>query len=113
MLRKTGAANVAALLLSLTPNPAQADDWWDRRDPVWQGDDAIHANGRAPTRDEAFERARVVLVAALRVGLPELDGELALRSAVLGSIRGGLPFGRGLVPTGPGRPRGRARAGRL
>ncbi|MDP7111771.1 MAG: hypothetical protein QGH45_07400, partial [Myxococcota bacterium] len=88
MLRKTGAANVAALLLSLTPNPAQADDWWDRRDPVWQGDDAIHANGRAPTRDEAFERARVVLVAALRVGLPELDGELALRSAVLGDLHG-------------------------
>lgn len=88
MLWRTGAASVAALLLWLAPDPAQADDWWDRRDPVWQGEDAIHAIGRAPTRGEAFERARVVLVAALRVGLPELDGHLALRSAVLGDVHG-------------------------
>jgi len=82
----SGVAGLAALWLCLAPVPAQADGWWDRSDPVWQGEEAIHAMGVARSRDEAYERARVVLVAALRVGLPELDGELALRSARVGDV---------------------------
>lgn len=77
-------ASVGLLLVvwAVTPG-AGAQEWWERREMVWQEGDEILAKGHGATEEEAEERARNALASALRRSLPDLDPALAARSAVV------------------------------
>lgn len=77
-------ASVWLLLVvwAVTPG-AQAQEWWERRELVWQEGGEIMAAGHGDSEEEAERRARNALSAALQRSLPELDPALAARSAVV------------------------------
>ena len=75
--------HITLVALALVPTVAAAD-WTERQDTVWQDGDTIHARGRGKTEADAEKRARSALATALGSSLPDLDPELAARSAVIG-----------------------------
>lgn len=76
------------ILIVATLSPAvAAADWTERRDPVWQDGNTIHARGRGASMDGAAQGARDALQRAVAASLPDLDPELVARSAVIGESR--------------------------
>lgn len=77
---------IVLVAAALWPAAAVAD-WTERRDPVWQDGDTIHARGRGATVEGAARGARDALKLAVTSSLPDLDPELVARSAVVGERR--------------------------
>ncbi len=72
------------LAVSLAAPIAARADWTERTQRAWQDGDTIHAMGIAREEPDALARAATTLAASLSAGLPQLDPQLAARSAVLG-----------------------------
>lgn len=70
-------------LLCVVPTTASGE-WTERPEQVWQDGETIHATGRGRSEEAAVAAARKALVVAVTSSLPDLDPDLAARSAVVG-----------------------------
>ncbi len=72
------------LVLVGSPGSAAAEHWSRSPTHVWQDGETIHARASAARERDAVEKARAHLAAALGAQIPDLDGALAARAAVVG-----------------------------